>query len=600
MYYKGWGSLVFLGIFLLFCSNSVKGQVVGSSSNDRDESKSTATFSGFKKLSLPGNYDNFFYMDELGIRLADQLVYFESPINQTTYKLGPKDMLTIDVNGSISMLLRGMVLNSQGDLIIPSIGTINLSGLTIDSAEKKLAYHFNGTYKKTSVDLTLDKPRSIQVHITGDINNPGKYTFPAQTRVSEVIKQIIGKTLSPSTMATDSVSSRNPQTESEDNSLSRNYLNNESYSIRNIVIQHQDGTTDTADIISYFATGNLDDNPYLQSGDRLNLYKLTKWTPRVSISGAVVSPIEAEYNTNDSLKNFIQMGGGFSSDADTSKIFVFRKFDQNVHRVTVKSSNFDNFALKPNDRIIVPVDQGKQSTQSAKIHGEVNNPGEYPVIDGSTTAYDLLQMAGGITNDALPQGAFLTRDTETMQDEDKQEENPTLLNPHLLRRTSIQTREGFEYLTLEANLSEGKVGINLTNKDQLKQLNIYDGDRLYVPKDNQSVFVFGQVNEPGYYSFHDKLKVRDYIDKAGGFTLPADSNEVFIVKAGSRSWHNPSNTDIESGDMIFVNRTPYKYFTDIKSFELQEKQLRNDTIQLILAGVSTITGFITTYLVLTQ
>jgi protein involved in polysaccharide export with SLBB domain len=175
-------------------------------------------------------------------------------------------------------------------------------------------------------------------------------------------------------------------------------------------------------------------------------------------------------------------------------------------------------------------------------------------------------------------------------------EAPNKLNPKIISRTSDQIQQEMEYLELESQVSRDKVFINLNDTEQLKGVKLFDGDRIFVPRDENTIFVFGQVNNPGYYPAASATSdTYDYIDHAGGFSLAANKERIFIIKAGSNTWYRPDETELASGDRIFVDRIPYDELNAQRTYETQRDQLKNSRIQLIMTGITTITGIITTY-----
>jgi len=112
--------------------------------------------------------------------------------------------------------------------------------------------------------------------------------------------------------------------------------------------------------------------------------------------------------------------------------------------------------------------------------------------------------------------------------------------------------------------------------------------------------VMGQVNQPGYYDFEPGKSSSSYIAQAGGFALSAEEDRVFVIKASSNAWYRPEDTGIQSGDVLFVDRVPFDDLQASRTFEMQKRQQRNSNIQLIMAGLSTITGIITTYVAITR
>jgi len=285
----------------------------------------------------------------------------------------------------------------------------------------------------------------------------------------------------------------------------------------------------------------------------------------------------------------LEIGGGFEVIADTSFLMVFRRTDSGAEKITVQPEDWNTFKLQPNDRVVAPFSDERNTSASAWVYGEVEIPGNFPVYSGETTALELLELSGGLTDNALPQAAYLMRSGGFRN------EIPNKFNSQLMSRTSDQLVQGLEYLEAETKLSQDKVFIDLKDDSQLSGLKIFDGDRLYIPRDENTLFVFGQVNNPGYFPYTPNSKVMDYVSRAGGFALSADKERVFVIKSGNATWYKPGETEIESGDRIFVDRQPVEELNALRAYKVQQAQLRNTRTQLIMTAITTITGIITTY-----
>ncbi len=103
-------------------------------------------------------------------------------------------------------------------------------------------------------------------------------------------------------------------------------------------------------------------------------------------------------------------------------------------------------------------------------------------------------------------------------------------------------------------------------------LELENGDSLYIPTMNSSVSVMGSVMSLGSYIYSEKYNYRDYIDMSGGYTRYADSDNVYVLKVdgsarkfsnGVFSWSNSRSRwemsafggevkEIEPGDTIIV------------------------------------------------
>ncbi len=535
-------------------------------------------------INYSAELGGFYFVDQAGLQIAISGTSLEGVIDKNIYHLGPNDLLTIEVESNQKYLFRAISVNSTGDILIPSFGIINLNGLTISEAEIELSKLFSDDLKEPVINVSLESPREIQIHVTGSIPLPGKYTLPANSRLDLAILQatieqtnvLIGDTPTPQPLYTSKILELN------------------GYSIRNISIERKNGDTKTYDLIKYFRTGDLANNPLLYDGDRISLKNTENFGPEVSISGAIKNEYNLEFKVNESISDLIDIGGGLINTSDSSKVYLLRIENNKTQRINIDRKNWATTKLRPYDRVIVPELERTNTYGTATIKGEINIPGEYPIITGQTSVYDLLELAGGITSQALPSAAYMVRYGQS--------ENPlpNKFNTPLLARTSDQFSEGLEYLSEEIELSKNRVYLNLMNASELKSLKISNGDYIYIPKDDATVFIFGQVNNPGYfpYSSTSTMSVADYIQKAGGYALSADKERVFILKAGINVWKKPDETTLESGDRIYVDRLPTENLYALRTFEIQKEQLKNQRIQLIMTGITTATGIITTLVAL--
>lgn len=512
-------------------------------------------------------------VDEFGLSMRLEELLIEEYIDKETYVLGPGDMFSVDLQGEITQSVRGLVVNGEGNIFIPGVGQVEVKDMTLETAREQVNQQVENRFTNTQISLSLDRPRPVLVNVHGDVSNPGKYRVPFQTRVDQAIFPAI----------TGEQASRSGRAEYQ---YSFTDLQEMPYSMRNIRVVSDDGSEQRADLMKYFRTGDQDANPFVSDGDVIHVQRTLEEGPRVSISGGVSVPLDFEYRQGDDLESLIEMAGGYSSDADTSEISLHRREDNEIvtHTFTPGSDDFSEIDIQANDKVVVPIDRDLHQSQTAHANGEIDMPGRYPIVEGETTLYDLLEMGGGATSGALEHGAYLIR-SESSGDRSFKSPQPA---SEQLMRTSDQYRQGFEYLELEAALSRNQVHVDLDNEDQLKNTRLYSGDQLYIPKDENTVFMMGQVNAPGHYTFNGN-SVENYIDEAGGYALAAEESRVFIIKAGSRSWYRPDETDLESGDIIFVDRVPYDDLQARRSY-------RQGNIQLILTGISTITSLITTYI----
>ena len=106
---------------------------------------------------------------------------FQSNLNIPTpldYIIGPGDKLFIDIYGQSENYYQAEV-SPDGDIILENIGPINLNGLSLASAKKRLLLRLKNIYsginnKTTFVNISVGIPRAIRVNIVGEVNLPVK------------------------------------------------------------------------------------------------------------------------------------------------------------------------------------------------------------------------------------------------------------------------------------------------------------------------------------------------------------------------------------------------------------------------------------------
>lgn len=554
-------------------------------SDDSNRDRQTQRSGGqqFQMQSFVGQ--TMFFIDQVGLEFLNESVPNADYFDRSSYVIGPQDVLNINITGPVSINAQALVVNSSGILFIPYGGNVEVAGLTIEEAYREIESAVAGELVDFEISVHIQKPRPVQIQVVGDVPFPGRYILPAGTRLDVALYAALFEGELPT-------NNRNGAR------YQQQFLQNTNYSLRNIQIDRKwIDSSYRADLIDYFKTGNRDLNPYMYDGDQIRIRSVDENSPRVSISGAVESQQEFEFRPGDSIETLLSLSGGYLDGADTTRIILYAEDDSGTTRSTVEldQTNTADYILQRNDRIVVPYREDARRSASAWIYGEAQIPGNFPIENDKTTLAELIEFAGGLTSDALPNGAYMLRANMS----DRGVPSATTLNTAQLMRTSDQVQQGFEYLEMEQDLnSDQRMFINLEDEERLSRIRITDGDRVYIPKDYQNVVLYGQLNNPGNYPFEQSQTVQDYINQAGGLSIAANPERIFVIKAGSRSWKQPGETTLESGDMIFVDRTPFDELNAQRNYDIQRRNLRQGNLQLILTTISTITAVVTTYVAL--
>jgi polysaccharide export outer membrane protein len=114
---------------------------------------------------------------------------FAEPRTNVDYKLGQGDAIRIVVFQNPDLTLDSRVSES-GTITYPLIGTVDIGGLSIEAAEKRIASGLKegGFVQKPQVNIILIQVRGNQVSVLGQVNRPGRFPLEtANNRISDVL-----------------------------------------------------------------------------------------------------------------------------------------------------------------------------------------------------------------------------------------------------------------------------------------------------------------------------------------------------------------------------------------------------------------------------
>jgi protein involved in polysaccharide export with SLBB domain len=211
--------------------------------------------------------------------------------------------------------------------------------------------------------------------------------------------------------------------------------------------------------------------------------------------------------------------------------------------------------LQPNDRIFIRENPEMRKERMVRISGAVARPGEYAILHDQTMLSEIIERAGGFNPDASIAESKLIR----------QYDNPDGLRQDQKYMREIEARlidlkpADREYFNYEMTLKRGAVTVDFAklfnHREKSADVELWEGDEIYVPKLRKTINVFGQVNNPGYVTYVAGKNYRYYLEQAGGFSKEANRGKVRILKRDTNAWLPPDDATLEPGDQIFVPRT---------------------------------------------
>tara|TARA_Y100000294_G_scaffold67938_1_gene64332 strand:+ start:828 stop:1919 length:1092 start_codon:yes stop_codon:yes gene_type:complete len=241
-----------------------------------------------------------------------------NPAPPAGYRMGPGDEVVI-YSVSEPNLVR-LRISADGKLRHPAINPIQVANRTFEEVQAQLSK------ENRFMDLVLEKLRSIQVNIIGEATNPGLHRVPATANVAQVI------------------------------SLSGGIRS--SGSLRKIEWRRNRKLLTRIDLYDYLLKGLSPRVSHLESGDTLFIPLIKK---AVAIDGAVWRPGIYELKKETSLKQVVELAGGFQPDYLTDCIVLERLNPSGRELIAVMNGknylgtavrNFDVIKIYPNSSIL--------------------------------------------------------------------------------------------------------------------------------------------------------------------------------------------------------------------------------------------------------
>lgn len=232
-----------------------------------------------------------------------------------------------------------------------------------------------------------------------------------------------------------------------------------------------------------------------------------------------------------------------------------------------------NPPLRPYDQITLFEIPDFKVHRTVVISGQVRRPGPYVFTTRKFTLSQLIQRAGGLTAEAMPQGTIFLRNAlqsrdlskEDLQKSGLREADPTGqgLN-EILQRLSETKRTKETGALLQSPVMHGLIAGSLNRMvvdfraamsgDARHDVELRDGDQVIIPRATASAYVVGEVASPfSSFQVQDGDTVRDLVRLSGGFTRNADQGQVRLLKADGRvidEW--VMSKKVEAGDAVLI------------------------------------------------
>ena len=395
----------------------------------------------------------------------NRLLSFEPNMNIATpsnYKLGPGDAVFVDVWGASQERFECTV-TPDGTILIDNYGPVTVDGLTVAQANQRLKSTLGSRYGGSNVRLTVGQTRTITIDVMGEVMVPGSYTLSAFATVFNALYMAGGT--------------------------------NEIGTLRNIRIYRNGKLISTCDIYDYILNGNMKGNVRLTSGD---VIIVEPYECLVQVTGKVKRPMFYEMKQSESVGTLLKYAGGFTGDAYQSQVRLMRKAGGSLSVYSV--DDFDRNAFQLMDGDSVSVDSVLQRySNMVEAKGALMRPGLFQMDGNITTVRQLIEAAGGLSEDAFTARGLLHRRKEDRS----------------LEAISFDVKGLMDHTVAD---------ISLRNEDVL-----YIASQKSI-QEERVLTIHGEVNYPGTYEYADNTTIEDFILQAGGLKDAASTVKVDISR----------------------------------------------------------------------
>lgn len=438
------------------------------------------------------------------------------------YLLQPGDRVRVSVWGEVSFN-DVLVLDALGNIFLPNIGPVNLSGVPQDKIGSQILNEVNRYYKDTvSVYAQLENVQPISVFVSGWVSEPGRYSGNADDSLLYYLN------------------------------LAKGIPAHGSY--RAVRVLREGKTVAVVDLYDFFKVGVL---PNIQLKEKDSIFvepakkkvSILKDGEEVVVElkgsemvGKEVLQLFAEEGFNYILLKGVRDGQAFSqylsipdfvgTSLGNNDVIEFVK-DYDNHFVSVSVEG----AFLGKDHYVVPV--------GTKLKDLLMNIQVNPAVSDYSNVY--LKRKGVATRQKVAlhaslerlEASFLNAPSSTVEESNIRTAEAGMIQKFVEKARQVEP--------------DGKMVVSV-NKD-IVDINLNDGDVIVIPEKTNVVLVSGEVLFPKTLAYQEGVSVEEYLARAGGLSHNADSDSVMVIRANGEVFAS-SNIDIASGDEILVLPVP--------------------------------------------
>ncbi len=328
-------------------------------------------------------------------------------------------------------------------------------------------------------------------------------------------------------------------------------------------------------------TGRVIGDFALREDDQIRVFSVTEFRPvrYVAITGAVRNGGQIPFRDGMTVRDLVLLAGGLEQSADLREAeiarlpldrrngvtattfrvpldssYIFEKGPNGQYfgppGLPAASGGTPEVVLRPYDNVLILRQPNWELQRRVVIAGEVRFPGEYSLRTKTEKVLDIVRRAGGLTPEAYADGVTFYRKQDSV----------------------------------------GRIGIALPevlrtggSRDNLQLVN---GDSIFIPRFNAVVSVKGAVNSPVAVTYVPGADLEYYVRAAGGITRNGDLRYAYVTQPNGK-------VEATGGKFIFKNDPRPRPGSSVFVPERDRNERRIDYIATIGALASVAGSLIT-------
>ncbi len=263
-----------------------------------------------------------------------------------------------------------------------------------------------------------------------------------------------------------------------------------------------------------------------------------------SADGAVRTPGVYPLAEATSVGSLIAAAGGATFGADYGTIEVQSSTANGTpgmrQRVDGRATDLATVTIGPAGGIRLNTVYRAEEGGAVLLSGEFKHPGVYSIKRGEKLS-ELIERAGGLSDQAYPYGAVFTRNRVKEAQQAGLQRTARELNAGLATAALKNREMSADVLMAAQKLAESIATVDMVGRVVIEadprvlaerpdlDTTLEGGDEIHIPKRPNYVLLIGDVLNPGALQFVAGKSVKAYLREGGGIQSTADDDRIFVV-----------------------------------------------------------------------